>query len=84
MKKILACIFASGLMLVCGCADLEVDANSEMVQENFTLIQRTWGYKIYQHDATGVCYLLWDGGRGESGPSITVMLNADGTPYTGN
>ena len=84
MKKILAVILASGMMLICGCTDLEVDANSEMVQEHFTLIQRTRDYKIYQHDATGVCYLVWDGGSGESGSSITIMLNADGTPYSGS
>ena len=40
-------------------------------------------FDIYKHEETGVCYVFaspkYGGGRG----GLTVMLNADGTPYTG-
>ena len=51
------------------------NAPSEM-----TIIDKTDNYKIYKHDKTGVCYFcITDKGK----MSVCVMLNPDGTPYTG-
>lgn len=45
-----------------------------------TIIDKTNNYKIYKHDKTGVCYFcITDKGK----MSVCVMLNPDGTPYTG-
>jgi hypothetical protein len=46
-----------------------------------TVVDSTLGYAIYRHDETGVHYFCRDGGYGRS---VCVMVNADGTPYTGS
>ena len=43
----------------------------------FIVVESGVDYTIYQHKDTGVYYLQFEK-RG-----FTVMLNADGTPYTG-
>lgn len=43
----------------------------------FIVVESGFDYTIYQHKDTGVYYLQFEH-RG-----LTVMLNADGTPYTG-
>lgn len=47
--------------------------------KTMTVVDSTNGYAIYRHDVTGVHYLCIKG----YGKSVCVMLNADGTPYTG-
>ena len=49
--------------------------------EMMTVVDSTMGYTIYKHDETGVHYFCRDGGYGRS---VCVMVNADGTPYTGS
>lgn len=46
-----------------------------------TIVDCTTGYTIYKHDETGVHYFCRDGGYGRA---VCVMVNADGSPYTGN
>lgn len=43
-------------------------------------VEKYGDFAIYRHTETGVCYLFINSGYGAG---ITVMLNSDGTPYTG-
>lgn len=45
-----------------------------------TVVDRTTGYAVYRHDETGVHYLCV---MGTNGRAVCVMVNPDGTPYTG-
>ena len=72
-KKILAAILTATL-LIAGCSDM---ANVSAGQDNtMVLVERELNYSIYADKDTGVMYLSWNA----KGCSITVMLNADGTP----
>ena len=73
-KKILAAILTATL-LIAGCSDM---ANVSAGQDNtMVLVERELSYSIYAGKDTGVMYLKsWNA----KGYSITVMLNADGTP----
>jgi len=72
------------LVLICtGCipsTETEYDgvSNAPMMM---TIVDCTTGYTIYKHDETGVHYFCRDGGYGKA---VCIMVNADGTPYTGN
>ena len=44
--------------------------------ESFEIIGKGTGYSVIKHNKTGVYYLKYSKG-------VTVMLNADGTPYMG-
>lgn len=69
MKKIIVALLTFLIAFAfCGCKQ-----KSDM----FIVVESGVDYTIYQHKDTGVYYLQFDK-RG-----ITVMLNADGTPYTG-
>ena len=45
-----------------------------------TVVDRTTGYIVYRHDESGVYYLCV---TGTDGRGVCVMVNSDGTPYTG-
>lgn len=68
-------IFAFALCLILvafsGCSETKQEKGS------LTEVGGGFNYIIYKHEETGVYYL-----KGGSA-SFTVMVNADGTPYTG-
>lgn len=64
----------------CGATKTEYD-DPDDAPKSMTIVDETMGYAIYRHDETGVHYFCRDGGYGKS---VCVMVNADGTPYTGN
>ena len=55
-------------------------ADEDDAPKTMTIVDSTNGYTIYRHDETGVHYFCRDAGYGKS---VCVMLNPDGTPYTG-
>lgn len=69
MKRLIVTLLTVLMVFAfCGCKQ-----KSDM----FIVVERGLDYTIYQHKDTGVYYLQIEN-RG-----LTVMLNADGTPYTG-
>lgn len=80
MKRIVLLI-AVLMMLLVGCAAptpkeyKELDDSSLMV-----IVDETAGYQIYKHKDTGVHYFSRSSAYGKS---VCVMVNEDGTPYTG-
>ena len=83
MKKILfVMLMVLVMMVVClsGCNQTTKKSNDAPTHE-MTVVDETTGYTIYKHDVTGVYYFCRDGGS--YGKSVCVMLNPDGTPYTG-
>ncbi len=71
------------LLALTGCyapTETEYDTVDE-APKMMTVVDSTAGYTIYRHDETGVHYFCRDSGYGKS---VCVMLNPDGTPYTGN
>lgn len=70
------------LVLTCtGCNTTKTEyAESEEAPKTMTVVDETLGYTIYKHDTTGVHYFCRDGGYGKA---VCVMVNPDGTPYTG-
>jgi len=65
------------LMMLCvGCAapsDMEYTEDNE---QTMVAVERGLNYLICKHRATGVYYFAF-------GDDVCVMVNADGTPYTG-
>lgn len=82
MKKAIAFVCAAACLLVIGCDSAELPASGYISDASLTEIESTLRYRIYVHNPTGVHYIVYKGGEGES--AFTVMLNADGTPYTGS
>ena len=83
MKKILFVMLMVLVMMVVflsGCNQTTKKSNDAPTHE-MTVVDETTGYTIYKHDVTGVYYFCRDGGS--YGRSVCVMVNADGTPYTG-
>ena len=71
------------LVFICtGCNSTKTEYDDpDDAPEMMTVVDSTLGYTIYKHDETGVHYFCRDGGYGRS---VCVMVNADGTPYTGS
>lgn len=71
------------LVTVCtGCNTTKTEYDDmDDAPELMTIVDATMGYTIYRHDETGVHYFCRDAGYGKS---VCVMVNADGTPYTGS
>lgn len=71
------------LVTVCtGCNTTKTEYDDkDNAPKVMTVVDSTAGYTIYKHDETGVHYFCRDGGYGRS---VCVMVNADGTPYTGS
>lgn len=63
----------------CGSTKTEYD-DAENAPKMMTIVDETTGYIIYRHDETGVCYFSR---RVPYGVAVCVMVNPDGTPYTG-
>lgn len=75
MKKTVLLI-AALMMLLVGCAapsDVEYTEDNE---QTMVAVERGLNYLICKHRATGVYYFAF-------GDDVCVMVNADGTPYTG-
>lgn len=80
MKKILSVFMALMMVLVMtGCTKKAYETQTD-APKMMTVVDDTAGYTIYKHDYTGVHYFCRDAGYGKS---VCVMVNADGTPYTG-
>lgn len=75
-------VMAVILVLICtGCGGTKKDYDDEDdAPKLMTIVDETIGYTIYKHDETGVYYFCRDGGYGRA---VCVMVNPDGTPYTG-
>ncbi len=70
MKKFLCVV----LVLAIAFAFIGATKQSE---EEFTCQYRSVRFSIYRHNATGVCYVTYNGN------GMTPLFNADGTLYTG-
>lgn len=96
MKKIVCFILVAVMAIILvGCetasASKERENNGKQTDHyvadgvHFTVVQswiRNGDYNaIIKHEDTGVCYFYYDG---YYATCMTVMLNADGTPYTGD
>lgn len=70
------------LVAVCtGCNNTKTAYDgTENAPKMMTVVDSTDGYAIYKHDETGVYYFCC---RAAYGRAVCVMVNADGTPYTG-
>jgi hypothetical protein len=79
MKKQIVVLFAVMVLACTGCTKTAYE-NGESAPKTMTVVDGTAGYTIYRHDPTGVHYFCRDAG---SCKSVCVMLNPDGTPYTG-
>lgn len=80
MKKLI-CIALCVVMVMglCGC-DRGYDDFAK--ESPFSLVDRGKNYAICKHDETGVYYIIYEPEL-SYGAGISVMLNPDGTPYTG-
>lgn len=67
------------LLCACGVTKKNYD-DADEAPHTMTIVDETIGYTIYEHDETGVWYFCRDSGYGKS---VVVMVNPDGTPYTG-
>ena len=81
MKKIIVALLTVLLVFAfCGCESENISNN----ETNLDNVHMTKCYddeiiRIYRHEETGVYYLGGDNDRA----GWCVMVNADGTPYTG-
>lgn len=80
MKKLIAILLTMLIILALGGCNNTKSVDDRNSPSEMTVIDKTAGYVIYKHDKTGVCYFCV---IGSDGRSACVMLNADGTPYTG-
>ena len=78
-KIILLTVLVMAVVCFGGCNQATKKSNDAPTHE-MTVIDETGGYTIYKHDTTGVYYFCVTGSYGKS---VCVMLNTDGTPYTG-
>lgn len=78
--KRLICIALCAVMalMLIGCSDTDKGKGNEP----FEVVLHTEDYQIWKHKETGVCY-MWYRNHNSYAGGLTVMLNADGTPYTG-
>lgn len=83
MKKLISIILCL-LMVVglCGCRLYRRSYDAFADEAQFTMVERGSNYAICKHEETGVYYIIysdvWTYNNG-----ISVMLNPDGTAYTG-
>ena len=68
------------IVLALGGCNNTKSVDDRNVPLEMTIIDKTDDYVIYKHDKTGVCYFCVIGSYSKS---VCVMLNPDGTPYTG-
>ena len=84
MKRTTVILLATALTMLIilalsGCNTTK-STDDRNVPSEMTIIDKTDDYVIYKHDKTGVCYFCV---IGRYSKSVCVMLNPDGTPYTG-
>lgn len=81
LVSLMALVLLAVILVCTGCNGTKTAyADIDDAPEMMTIVDETMGYTIYRHDETGVHYLSRDGSYGRG---ICVMVNADGTPYTG-
>lgn len=80
MKKAKIILFAVLIMVVACFSGCNSTKKNGTPTREMTIIDRTDDYMIYKHDTTGVYYFCVIGSHNKA---VCVMLNADGTPYTG-
>lgn len=87
-KKIIAFLLLVSALVCTGCGSKNIFSSTKAAYDDaddapkmMTVVDSTGGYTVYKHDETGVHYFCRDAG---SGKSVCVMVNADGTPYTGS
>lgn len=81
MKKTKMILLAVLVMVIACFSGCNSTKKNGTPTHEMTVVDETIGYTIYKHDVTGVYYFCRDGGS--YGRSVCVMLNPDGTPYTG-
>lgn len=83
MKKFLVSFLIIVLVFILSSCS---SGSSEMQQfekeSPFSIVEEGHNYAICKHDKTGVYYIIYKPYWVNRG-GISVMLNADGTPYTG-
>lgn len=85
MKKIIVALLTVLMIFAfCGCENTSGDETSFDDETSSNNIHMTKCYsegycRVYRHEETGVYYL----GGDSFGAGWCVMVNADGTPYTG-
>lgn len=79
MKKIFVFLAALALLLLCGCGYSEASTEQEQGPNVIELVYRSdlGGWQIVRDTRTGVQYVC------ATQIGICVMVNPDGTPYTG-
>ena len=83
MRSIIAATSASVMTLLLASCDVpELPVSGTANDLSMTVIESNYDYRIYVHNPTGVHYIVYKCGDGNS--SFTAMLNSDGTLYTGS
>ena len=79
MKKcIVICAFC---LCLCGCVSQTKTAYEPGAEsKEMTVVDSNIAYTIYRHDKTGVYYFVT---KGTEGRGVCIMVNPDGSPYTG-
>lgn len=72
---IVLCVVITFVLI--GCDESPAEMRVEQRIEQMTLVYAYTPFRIYRHESTGVYYLVNNYG------GITIMVNADGTPYIG-
>lgn len=80
LTAVLTALLAMLIVLALGGCNPTKSTDDRNAPSEMTIIDKTDNYKIYKHDKTGVCYFCITN-KGKA--SVCVMLNPDGTPYTG-
>ena len=79
-KFILFFLALAVVLTLTGCGTKRDYGESDKAPHVMTVVDMTAGYTIYKHDTTGVWYFCVDGSYGRA---VCVMVNPDGSPYTG-
>lgn len=79
MRKILLLLMLTLILTGCTRSAGKYEANVEDGMHWMETLDKSGYFEVVRHRQTGVCYLIT---MGPTGRGITVMLNADGTPYT--
>ena len=80
----MAAVAAISTLLICcmcGCNKTKKDYEENGAPHVMSVVDETYDYTVYRHDETGVWYLSVEGSYG--GRAICIMVNPDGSPYTG-
>lgn len=83
MKKLISILLCVVMVMgLCGCSVLETHVEAFADEASFSVVEEGHNYAICKHNETGVYYIIYDPSGSYRG-GMSVMLNPDGTPYTG-